>query len=186
MSGLHSSAFWGFVKILKSLGNRKPPLVLLENVTGFLTSSGGKDFEEALCALNSSAAMVLIRLLSTPFASFHKAGNGYLSLACSAFSTTTDATDAVVSDTRPEALVRFIKKHETIRWNIRQLPGLPLRSIELADILEDLPDDAAEWWSPDRANYLLNQMSPKHRRIADWMIGQDEFSLWHGFSPSAS
>ena len=176
LAGLHSSAFWGFVKILKSLGNRKPPLVLLENVTGFLTSSGGKDFEEALCALNSLGYGVDPFIIDAVRFVPQSRQRLFVVGVLGAFSTTTDATDAAVSDTRPEALVRFIKKHQMIRWNIRNLPSLPVRSIELAHILEELPDDAAEWWSPDRANYLLNQMSPKHRRIADWMIGQDEFS----------
>ena len=44
------------------------------------------------------------------------------------------------------------------------------------DILEDLPQDAPEWWSAPRAEYLLNQMSPKHRDIADRMIVGDRWS----------
>jgi site-specific DNA-cytosine methylase len=31
---------------------RRPPVILIENVTGFLTSHGGDDFKEALLALN--------------------------------------------------------------------------------------------------------------------------------------
>jgi DNA (cytosine-5)-methyltransferase 1 len=52
LHGLQSSAFWGFVDILKKMEKRKPPFVLLENVTGFLTSHGGADFRQALLALN--------------------------------------------------------------------------------------------------------------------------------------
>src|SRR4029077_4886876 len=49
--GIHvreSSAFWGFTRVLQELGERRPPLVLLENVTGFLTSHRGDDFRVAL------------------------------------------------------------------------------------------------------------------------------------------
>lgn len=52
LNGRQSSAFWGFIDILKALGDRRPPLVLLENVVGFLQSHGGRDFESALLALN--------------------------------------------------------------------------------------------------------------------------------------
>src|SRR6266700_3974348 len=54
LAGAQSSAFWGFVDILKAMKRerRLPPLVLLENVPGFLTSHGGQDFEDALLALN--------------------------------------------------------------------------------------------------------------------------------------
>ncbi len=30
LAGQHSSAFWGFVDTMKRMGNRRPPLVLLE------------------------------------------------------------------------------------------------------------------------------------------------------------
>ena len=54
LAGAQSSAFWGFIDILKAFkrDRRQPPLVLLENVTGFLTSHDGHDFENALLALN--------------------------------------------------------------------------------------------------------------------------------------
>jgi len=54
VAGAQSSAFWGFVDVLKGLKSdgRLPQLVLLENVTGFLSSHGGQDFENALLALN--------------------------------------------------------------------------------------------------------------------------------------
>lgn len=52
LGGKHSSAYWGFVRILEELGPRRPPIVLLENVAGFLTSHEGRDFQAALLALN--------------------------------------------------------------------------------------------------------------------------------------
>ena len=52
LAGEHSSAFWGFIDVLKKMENRRPPMVLLENVAGFLTSNDGNDFRDALLALN--------------------------------------------------------------------------------------------------------------------------------------
>ena len=52
LQGENSSAFWGFTKILQGTKQRRPPLVLVENVPGFLTSNGGRDFEDAMLALN--------------------------------------------------------------------------------------------------------------------------------------
>ncbi len=53
LAGAQSSAFWGFVDILHGMmrEGRQPPLVLLENVPGFLSSNDGRDFEDALFAL---------------------------------------------------------------------------------------------------------------------------------------
>ena len=52
LQGKNSSAFWGFINILKKMRNRRPPLVLIENVVGFLTSHDGRDLEDAMLALN--------------------------------------------------------------------------------------------------------------------------------------
>lgn len=51
--GKHSSAFFGFVDTLEALGDRKPPMILLENVVGFITSKGGRDFVDAADVLGS-------------------------------------------------------------------------------------------------------------------------------------
>ena len=47
LDGGHSSTFFGFAKALEALKDRRPPLVMLENVTGFLSSRKGQDFETA-------------------------------------------------------------------------------------------------------------------------------------------
>ncbi len=52
LHGKESSSFWGLVRIIRDMGERRPPLVMLENVVGFLMSHGGRDFEQALLALN--------------------------------------------------------------------------------------------------------------------------------------
>ena len=34
----------------------------------------------------------------------------------------------------------------------------------------------ADWWNPERAQYLLHQMSPRHRAVADQMIAGSRWS----------
>jgi DNA (cytosine-5)-methyltransferase 1 len=60
--------------------------------------------------------------------------------------------------------------HPDIVWRVRELPSLPKCYKLLADILEDLPLNHQMWWSRQRCDYMLNQMSPKHRAQADAMI----------------
>ena len=52
IEGEHSSAFWGFIRILKEKGSNSPPMILVENVTGWLHSNKGKDFRLTVKALN--------------------------------------------------------------------------------------------------------------------------------------
>jgi len=173
LAGEQSSAFWGFVDVLKSMkrDRRLPPLVLLENVTGFLSSHDGQDFEDALLALNdlgyatdafvidaarfvpqSRQRLFVVGLKSREVASLH------------------DSPGFYESEVRPPALASFILMHPDINWDIRNLPPLPSRRKHLAEIVEELSPNHAMWWNRQRADYMLNQMSPKHRAKADAMI----------------
>ncbi|HLL88402.1 MAG TPA: DNA (cytosine-5-)-methyltransferase, partial [Tepidisphaeraceae bacterium] len=58
LDGKESSAFWGFVELIRKMGDRRPPLLLIENVIGFLMSKGGADFQAALLALNKRGYVV--------------------------------------------------------------------------------------------------------------------------------
>jgi DNA (cytosine-5)-methyltransferase 1 len=48
LAGVHSGALFGFLQAIEQLDERRPPLVLLENVPGFLTSHDGADFATAV------------------------------------------------------------------------------------------------------------------------------------------
>ena len=48
LAGEQSGALFGFLQVIEQLGERRPPLVLLENVPGFLTSHDGADFATAV------------------------------------------------------------------------------------------------------------------------------------------
>jgi DNA (cytosine-5)-methyltransferase 1 len=180
--GLHngqSSAFWGFVEILSGLGPRKPPLILLENVTGFLSSHGGKDFSDAMRALNELGYCVDPFILDA--ASFVPQSRQRLFVVgfLRKFSETNRSEDNqrfFESEVRPKALANFILDHPEIDWAIRQLPVPPRSSKRLIDVLEDIPRDSNIWWSEQRTSYLLNQMNQKHRAIADKMISGRSWS----------
>jgi len=179
LGGKQSSTFWSFVRILEEMGGRKPPIVLLENVTGFLTSRGGQDFKDALIALNGlgyfTDAFILDAVSFVPqsrqrlfvvgvLADTPHPGDG------------TDSLRLSRTGVRPKMLMDFIIAHPEIRWRVRDVPS-PLRcQKKVEDILEDLPHDAPEWWSLERVEYLLNQMSDRHRKIADAMTTGRRYS----------
>jgi len=175
-----SSSFWGFVEILKGLRKRRPPLVLLENVTGFLTSNNGADFREALKTLNGLGYSVDSFILDA--ASFVPQSRqrlfviGTLKDVTESSENSFRLTQQIESAVRPRALAQFIESNQQIRWNIRPLPDPPKNNKTIDDILESLPHAAEEWWSAERAEYLLNQMSVKHRDEAERMIAGSNWS----------
>jgi DNA (cytosine-5)-methyltransferase 1 len=159
--------------------DRRPPIVLLENVTGFLTSHGGSDLRKALTTLNEQGysvdAFILDAVRFVPQSRQRLFVVGSLDEPMLA-DRVKEQLQFFESDTRPKALADFIMANNEIRWTIRPLPSQPHRSLTLCDILEDLPDSSQTWWSEDRAKYLLDQMSPRHRIIAESMMKGDQFS----------
>ena len=180
LGGKQSSAFWGFIRILTEMGHRRPPLVLIENVPGFLTSRGGSDFKEALKALNDLGyavdSFILDAVRFVPQSRQRLFVVGLLDVQLK-LSQPKGEYEFYESEIRPRALADFILANPDIRWNVRPLPPLPSSNgVALKTILEDLPDTAPEWWSQERVDYLLNQMSPRHREKAEEMRAGDGWS----------
>jgi len=174
LSGKQSSAYWGFVRTLEEMGQRRPRIILLENVFGFLTSRGGEDFKAAMKALNSLGYSVdpfvinaerfvpqsRERLFVVARMAEAAEGDGLL------------AEDPIFfqDEIRPKRLAAFILDNPDILWSLRTLPPLPKRRFDLDLLIEQLPDSDPVWWSRERADYLLKQMSPMHRSMAEDMI----------------
>ncbi len=179
LAGKQSSAFWGFVRVLEQMGSRKPPLVLIENVPGFLTSRQGEDFRQALAALNGLGYAVDPFIVDA--AHFVPQSRARLFVVGQLWDEgrkqETDVfQEGALAALRPKQMLAFIAAHPEITWSLRPLPTLPQRTQDLEAILEDLPDDAPEWWSAERATYLLNQMSERHRATAERMIDDERWS----------
>jgi len=179
LAGKESSAYWGFVRILDEMGDRRPPVVLLENVAGFLTSHGGRDFQSALLALNrlgyavdpmiiDAARFVPQSRVRLFVIGCQQQGQGMWKLR--------ETPSFYESDVRPKPLAEFIFCHPEIVWNIRAVPALPVHSPMLSDILEDLPDASPFWWNDARRDYLINQMSERHSTQLKKMIELNKWS----------
>jgi len=171
LAGDQSSAFWGFIEVLTKMGKRRPPMVLLENVTGFLSSHDGNDFRDALSALNRLGYAVDALIIDARrFVPQSRQRLFVVATRTPIVSALNDTPRFYESDCRPSALADFIMWNADINWRIRRLPPLPKPKTCLTDILENLSPNSQVWWSRKRADYLLNQMSPKHREQADTMI----------------
>lgn len=173
-----SSAFWGFVELLAAQGEARPPVVLLENVLGFLTSNAGADFRSALEALADLGYK--IDTFTVDAAHFVPQSRPRLFVVAKRgveTATMVDANEHEPSPLRPARLLDAIRVMPDMPWSLADLPDLPpYGEHKLAAIVEDVPTDSDEWWSDERAEYLLSQMSEKHRAIADEMIAGPRWS----------
>lgn len=177
LGGKQSSAFWGFTRVLEEMGDRRPPIVLLENVAGFLTSNKGKDIEQALLALNrlgySVDALVIDAQNFVPQSRVRLFVVGSLRPGASFLGNETAAF--YQSAVRPKPLADFVFEHPEIDWNIRPIPEPPQSSTRLRDIIENPAEDSDLWWSAERTDYLISQMSERHSAVLAEMRKNDDF-----------
>lgn len=171
LAGGQSSAFWGLVRILEARHERRPRVVLLENVPGFLNSRGGKDFEAALAALNELGYACDAFLLDAAHFTPQSRLRMFVVAKLGAMGDSTVGLQ--VSPIRPPSLVNFIHAHPHLKWDVAPLPAPPVRRLALESILEDLADDDPAWWNRQRTDYFMGQLSQRHAAVAAEMIAGD-------------
>lgn len=175
--GKHSSAFWGFFEILKRQKER-PPIVMLENVAGWLTSNKGKDFRVTLKSLNELGyacdvfainasyfvpqsrlrVFVIGTQTSTP-------DNNIMTLARRSKSLTT------------KALSSAIASNSDLVWNFLEVPPLPDNSTpSLNDIVEAIENDDERWWKEVEVARHLNMMTPINIAHLEALKNQSSYS----------
>jgi DNA (cytosine-5)-methyltransferase 1 len=183
LKGSQSSAFYGFIRVLREMGRRRPRLVLLENVTGFLSSRSGADFRGALLDLNRLGYSVdpfiidALHFVPQSRSRLFVVAELQPQKKIAAIQEKVKHAEFFESEVRPRALAEFIFSNPGVNWRLRDLPPLPKSHRRLTSVLENLTDDAPEWWNEKRTAYLLNQMSQRHRIIADRMINAAGWSF---------
>jgi DNA (cytosine-5)-methyltransferase 1 len=179
LSGRESSSFWGFIEVIRGMADRKPRLVLLENVVGFLMSHGGKDLERALLALNELGYTVDAFILNARH--WVPQSRARLFVVAKLGESNERKTVGVESGTRPASLATFINLNQHIRWDIQKLPKLPKLKQQLVDIIEELPADDPHWWNEKRADYFMGQFSEKHEAQAKRMVNGRKYTYATAF-----
>ena len=165
LEGRESSTFFAFAEVLKTLGVRRPPLVLLETVPGFLTSRGGRDFvtaAETLAGLGYRLdALVLDARHFTP-----QSRRRVFVVGAAEGVAVPERPTPEASAVRPSTLVKVLR---TLRlptgWLNVGLPDPPERGLRLEDVI-DL-DDGQAWWETTEVEHHYRMMSDGHRRQVD-------------------
>ena len=181
MSGLdgeHSSMFWEFTRILREKGAAKPPMILLENVVGFLMSHEGRDFEAAMLELNDLGYCVDVMIANASHFTPHSRARMFI---IGKLMTRKPMSVVEVSNARPIPLVKYIAAHPHIAWDVRPLPDLPISTSRLEDIVENLPASDPLWWNEKRTEYFMNQLSDRHLAAAQWMIAGSKYTYATAF-----
>ena len=169
LEGERSGAFWGFWKLICDLktAGRKPPLVVLENVFGALTSRDGKDFELIADAIAAEGYLVGAMLIdavhfvpqSRPRL-FVIGVDSHLKLPKHSHTNTPNPA------WHPDAMVRAynrLSRQVKTAWRWWSVPHNDAPLLTLDSLVEADPK-GVEWHSENETNKLLEMMVPLHRR----------------------
>jgi DNA (cytosine-5)-methyltransferase 1 len=162
LAGTRSGAFWPFWKLTQGLRaeGRAPRLIVVENVTGLLTSHEGKDFDAICAALTDASyrfgAMVIDAALFVPQSRervFLIAVDADIHIPAEL------VTDGPTAPFHSSAIIAACKRqHDPLWW---RLPVPPMRNLTFADIIEDEPK-GVRWHTQGETDLLIGMMTPVH------------------------
>jgi DNA (cytosine-5)-methyltransferase 1 len=169
LDGERSGAFWGFWKLICDLDaeGRKPPLVVLENVFGALTSRDGKDFELIAEAIAVQGYLVGAMLIDA----VHFVPQSRPRLFIVGVDSSLNLPEQSHTNTpnpawHPDAMVRAhnrLSRQVKAAWRWWSVPHNNASLLTLDSLVESDPK-GVEWHSEAETSKLLQMMAPLHRR----------------------
>lgn len=155
LAGSASGTFYHFTRILEEMGDRKPPVVAVENVHGLATSHGGDDMIAAIRTLNDLGYSVdILTIDARRFVPQSRPRLFMIGVQNPHF-----ATSAVDMDLRPDFLQVFYGD-PSLRMHMAPLPALPLPLVGgLSAYIEQMTDDDERWWGPERTDAFVKSLS---------------------------
>lgn len=169
-----SGAFWGFWKLVEELdaAGRAPPIVVLENVTGLLSSQGGADFA-AVCDIMARAGY-RVGALEMDASAWLPQSRPRLFVVGMKGVAGPEAAAPIAPFHSPRLIAAQAALPDPVRaaWAWWRLPAPSRRNHELETLLE--PDDRCDWLDEADARALLAMTSPLHRARLDAALASGE------------
>jgi DNA (cytosine-5)-methyltransferase 1 len=160
LAGARSGAFWPFWKLMRGLRaqGRAPRLIVIENVTGLLTSHEGKDFDAICAALTDASyrfgAVVIDAALFVPQS---RERVFIVALTADAHIPAELVADGPTAPFHSSAIIAACQRQRSPIW--WRLPVPPKRNTTLADIVEDEPT-RVRWHARAETEQLIGMMTP--------------------------
>lgn len=170
--GSGSSMFWEFARVLEEMRERRPSVVLLENVLGFASSHDGRDLQSAVLELNRLGYSCDLRSIDARhFVPQSRPRLFIVGVTQPKIPTLPAAPD------NPRWLARLIETTPGAKLNRQSLPTLPLGPQDLRGVIDPLAPGAVEWWLAARVNRFLDSLSPINQaRLAE--LRSDDEIAW--------
>jgi len=176
LAGEHSGTIWPFLDLTEDIvGNRTPPkALLLENVTGFVTSHGGSDLEQVCERIGQLGYLLdLIVVDAKWFTPQSRPRLFVVALRRDLVERPLPPTGKV-DRLRTAAIRTFQASHRDLPFVEVALPEPPQQAPNrLVHVLERIPANHESWWTEAQVRALQSAMHERHAyRIGELLLGK--------------
>lgn len=190
LAGKESGTLSALLDILaqKKQCNTHPPIVLLENVKGFLTSHQGKDIRNTVNTLNVLGYTVdiieLDAVIFTPQSRprvFVIAVENTLAKQIMKLKAKKSILDTWWNhfhqnpQLRSTKLRDLIQSNPDLNWGLFDIPVPKKTALKLSDIVEQVAEDSTLWWDTEKQHYLFSQMSAGHQAVIKEKLNEPDY-----------
>lgn len=171
LRGSHSGMFWEFARVLAEMCDERPRVLVLENVTGFATSHGGRDLAEALTKLATLGYSCDAFTIDSRH--FVPQSRPRLFIVGIRGSLPPGAEKSVppVCDVRPGWVQRIHLRHQDLGMHYQPLPSLPQGPADLSGVVEAMGRSDPRWWDQGRVAAFLESLSATQRARLEALRG---------------
>lgn len=158
LAGTESGMFWEFARVLEEMGDRRPVVVLLENVPGLATSHGGRDLAAAIQRLNALGFTCdLLALNAKRWVPQSRERLFIVGTAKRLFDVPSDKPD----DVRPSWLASFINAHQDLDLQANHLAlALPdPNPSDFGSVVERFSSRSSVWWDSAAVHRFVTSLS---------------------------
>lgn len=170
LAGAESGTWWAFSDIL--VGDRKPRVIVAENVLGLATSHGGTDFARMLHGLADDG--YILDALAIDARHFVPQSRPRL-FVVAALDTGGVEEGQVSHPARPAWLWELLDA-AGVKTFAPKLPPLPETTPGLDTAVERFPVGDRRWWDAERVAKFCAQLSPLHTRRLSSLVEQPHLS----------
>jgi DNA (cytosine-5)-methyltransferase 1 len=164
LAGQHSGMLWEFTRVLEEMKDRRPRVVLLENVVGFATSHKGQDLRGALQSLKDLGYSCDVLTINARHFVPQSRQRMFVIGVRGDLPKKAHLGIPPLSDVRPDWIRAIYETHSDLRMHYVELPSLPDGPPSLDEVIERLDADDSRWWDEKRISAFISSLRPVHQK----------------------
>ena len=173
LAGRHSGTIWPFLDLVEELCHRgdAPSTLLLENVTGLLSSGEGRDLRAICERIGALGYRIDIVTLDAKWFAPQSRPRLFVVALRRDRAVGAPLASRDVSTIRPRSVRRFERANRNLPLIDLRLPEPPRSSpLPLAAVLDEVPEGHDSWWPNERVDALVEAMASRHRERVEALL----------------